>query len=155
MKDFLWNLNNHYIRIRMWEEKCLSCWGFANGHFLKDLLALSILGGGADFPPSSFFSITEKVIKIICSIFLTLNKIEFGIFCRKIKVIGLILAFLRLFFYLSLKIPKWKSAILGRRSNFRSTVHFNFFDPYTKIHTFTNFYASMSKNDFKIAKTNF
>ena len=31
-------------------------------------------------------------------------------------------------------------------------VHFSFFDLHTKMHTFTNFYACMSKNDFKIVK---
>ena len=30
---------------------------------------------------------------------------------------------------------------------FRSLVYLNFFDPYTKIQTFTNFQAIMSKND--------
>ena len=38
------------------------------------------------------------------------------------------------------------------KSNSRETVHFNFFDPNTKIHTFTNLYAYISKNDFKFIK---
>ena len=38
------------------------------------------------------------------------------------------------------------------KGNFRSMVYFSFFDFLTKIHTFTNFYACMSKNDFKIVK---
>ena len=55
--------------------------------------------------------IAQKVIKITCSFFLTFNKIELGIFCQKIKVIGLIWAFLRPFFQLDLKNPKMKKCL--------------------------------------------
>ena len=47
-------------------------------------------GGRIPPPPSSFFSITQKVINITCSNFVTFNKIDLGIFCQKIKVLGLI-----------------------------------------------------------------
>ena len=49
------------------------------------------------------FFITQKVLEVSFSFFLTFNKIELGVFFQKIKVIGLTQAFLRPFLSLDLK----------------------------------------------------
>ena len=69
-------------------------------------------GGGVNAPPSWNFFHNSKSIKDIYFIFLTFDKMELSIFCQKIKVIGLTLAFLRPFLWLDSKNPKIENAIL-------------------------------------------
>ena len=60
-------------------------------------------GGVTMYHPLGIFFITQKVRRISSSFFLTFNKIGLGIFCQKIKVTGLTLAFLQPFLSPDLK----------------------------------------------------
>ena len=78
----------------------------------KEYLNPSSIGGGGGFHHHlSVFLIAQKEIKITCSFFLTFIKIELGIFCQKIKVLGLFWAFLWPFLHLDLKNPKMEKCL--------------------------------------------
>ena len=54
------------------------------------ILTLSVPGvGGTMYHALSIYLITQKVLEVSFSFFLTFNRIELSVFCQKIKVIGL------------------------------------------------------------------
>ena len=125
-------------------------------HFFS-LLTLSCTGGGTMYHRLGIFFITQKVLEISFSFFLTFNKIELSVFCQKIKVIGLTQAFLRPFLPLDLKKSRnRKMQFQGVKRNFRPIQRFEiFFVHHIKMHISTNFQFSTCKNAFNIAKAKF
>ena len=125
------------------------------GHAIFNPTGIGGEGGVGFHHHLSIFLIAQKEIKITCSFLLTFNKIELGIFCQKIKVIGLILAFQRPFLQLDLENHKMKNAILGVKNNFRPTVYFNFFWSSYKNTYFHQFPRRYLQKWLLIVKTNF